>query len=964
MPPKSQSWLLVFLVSLPLVVAITPSSADERPRLPEQLPTDDPYLPTTEFLPPWADPDPIHRLDTVRTTWWGDLPAELTEQIIGESPGQRVIYRDTLTGAEVWLICRSPGDEFEGFYSTLGNFNANGSKLEIDRFLMSVHGANQRVMNRLLSRELDSSSLRDFHWDATDPDVGLCQRFSGAIYRYNVKTGEENLFFDPGKKFPGDCMLLVTDDGKYMFIARQKNNADPFLYLADESGATIRRLELKSISKDPSKDHMGGLHVYRDQDGSYLFSYSLNKSAARTSNPHQQWMATLDGSVYINWAELEGSLHEGYLIGGKRRFLIPAAVDPMTSSLGHAGRSPSGQWTIDSDGVFMTLTNPETREMRYLSCVPSADHFDWSAKVDGFLHRTRRQVGLPIYRVDVPSGVAHRIVATNTSDHLSCFSYSHPSPDGTKCLYRSSMLGNLDMYLAIIRYPAPPRDVSARPESGGVKLTWQKPDPAREIQGYRVYRGDRSGGPYAPISKGLVTAESFVDSGAPARSYYVLTSIEHSGIESRIFSPEVAARWDEGPVSRFIEAETGELGFPMREVFVPPGASAAYAITRAVRDPLWQPSTGKATARWRVELPGDGAYVLWARVRTHPDRKNVGISFAIDGTSLGEHNVNAADWTWLRLSDTTPLQAGAHQLSCSMGGPGCELDKLLLTSDPGNSPKAKGNLPSQPLEAPGSLQVGWDKTGEHVVLRWDHTRGPLLHHFDVYKSSSPDFEPSQGTLLGSPTRNAFLDPNPPGEGDLFYRICAVDTWGNRSGASAAAKIVRTPPAESQRALIDLERTHLRGNLEISNDPKTAGGRCVVLDTPSKNNRIEVPLDVPPGRYLMWVRAKSKGRYQIARLQVEAAGKSEKCLVTGVGDKLFSDFTWSWRLVQSLDSSTVPRRTPKWITVADDHPRLTLRLIDGYVELDQVYLSTNAHDLPAPEAARFKPVDEYRFQRHP
>jgi hypothetical protein len=173
-------------------------------------------------------------------------------------------------------------------------------------------------------------------------------------------------------------------------------------------------------------------------------------------------------------------------------------------------------------------------------------------------------------------------------------------------------------------------------------------------------------------------------------------------------------------------------------------------------------------------------------------------------------------------------------------------------------------------------------------------------------------------------------------------------------------VERTKVKQPSHIRVDLDQTHVRGNLQIAKDPQAVGGQCIVLDTSAKNGSIEIPLTVPPGRYLVWVRAKSRGRYQIARLEVKGAGRGEKCLVTGVGEKLFSDYTWSWRRVQSLSGSTVPRRTPMWITVAGDHPTLSIRYESGYLELDQIYLSTSVHDLPAAEAIHFKPVDEYRF----
>lgn len=937
--------------------ALTPLTA------PEGTPTDDPYLPSTDHLPPGTVPDPIHQLDRVRSTWW-ELPRELAEEYVGHSPGQRVVFRDTLTRTEVWLLRRTPGNDGEGFYSTQRSFNADGSMIEISRSIMGVDGSDIRAMDALVDRQRDRTAVQKFLWDDRDPAVALCKRFSNAIFRYSFRTGQEWLVFKPNERVPGDCMIVLSDRDDFMLIARQKNDRAPFVYLADGKGTIIREIELRTISKDPSEDHMGGLSLYRDQHGKYFIIYSLNKSAAQTSNPHQGWLAALDGAVYIERSKWVGNMHEGYMIGGKRHFLRLAGRDPLAPSLGHSGMSPSGQYLVGRERTsFLCLTDLERRDLRYLAYVPSADHIDWSARVNWFLVRTRRQPGLPIYRVDVPSGIAHRIVATNTSDHLDCFSYSHPSPDGTKCLFRSSMLGNIDMYLAVIRHPAPPQGLELRREADRVRLSWQAPDPGREIKGYRVYRSNQSGGLYEPIVRNLVTGTWYQDPAPQATAYYVVTSVEHSGLESRAFSREVSTDWGKGAVNLFWEAESGELAFPMREVFLPPGASAAYAITRAVRDPLWRLTRKEATAEWRMRIPKQGTYILWARVRTRPGHAAPsGLSFALAGSELAGFTGERPTWAWVRLSGETDLTAGSHTMVCTMTRSGCELDKLLLTTDPEYVPSDKGNLPVAAPRPTAAVEAALDQTGKHVLLHWRHDAGPLFCHYDVYKGTVPGFAPSQRALLGSPVRCAFVDPMPPEAGRVFYRIQAVDTWGNRSTPSAAVGVTIPDRGPTVHVFIDVNMSHVRGSVRAARDPEAANDTCVVLDKAAKNGRIEIPLSLPPGRYLVWGRVKSKGRYQSAQLRLTHGGNALHCSVCGVGRKLFSEFMWSWHRVLCKDRHGVPRWSPLFLEVAQRPCTITIEYLSGYAELDQLFLTSSVHDLPSPEAAWYKPVDDYRFAR--
>lgn len=75
-----------------------------------------------------------------------------------------------------------------------------------------------------------------------------------------------------------------------------------------------------------------------------------------------------------------------------------------------------------------------------------------------------------------------------------------------------------------------------------VTLTWDA-SPSSNLQGYRVYRSQTSGGPYANISGTPVASLQFVDSAvANGQDYfYVVTSVDSNGLES-VPSSEVSAQ--------------------------------------------------------------------------------------------------------------------------------------------------------------------------------------------------------------------------------------------------------------------------------------------------------------------------------------------------------------------------------------------------------------------------------------
>jgi fibronectin type 3 domain-containing protein len=76
-----------------------------------------------------------------------------------------------------------------------------------------------------------------------------------------------------------------------------------------------------------------------------------------------------------------------------------------------------------------------------------------------------------------------------------------------------------------------------------VAITWQ-PSPSTNLQGYKVYRGQTSGGPYTSIAGTLAASvQQFTDSSVLSGQayFYVITSIDLNGLESAP-SPEVSAQ--------------------------------------------------------------------------------------------------------------------------------------------------------------------------------------------------------------------------------------------------------------------------------------------------------------------------------------------------------------------------------------------------------------------------------------
>jgi fibronectin type 3 domain-containing protein len=82
--------------------------------------------------------------------------------------------------------------------------------------------------------------------------------------------------------------------------------------------------------------------------------------------------------------------------------------------------------------------------------------------------------------------------------------------------------------------PTPTPTPTPQPSSHSVDVMWD-PSPSSNLQGYKVYRSQVSGGPYNPISGTLsISTSQFADitvfSGQ--QYFYVVTSIDVNGLES------------------------------------------------------------------------------------------------------------------------------------------------------------------------------------------------------------------------------------------------------------------------------------------------------------------------------------------------------------------------------------------------------------------------------------------------
>jgi fibronectin type 3 domain-containing protein len=84
--------------------------------------------------------------------------------------------------------------------------------------------------------------------------------------------------------------------------------------------------------------------------------------------------------------------------------------------------------------------------------------------------------------------------------------------------------------------------------TGGILLSWS-PSDASDLTGYRVYRAEREGGPFEPLTEEVVDVPSFSDQElAPGKTYfYSVSAVDgakpaNESARSAVVSAEVPER--------------------------------------------------------------------------------------------------------------------------------------------------------------------------------------------------------------------------------------------------------------------------------------------------------------------------------------------------------------------------------------------------------------------------------------
>ncbi len=629
----------------------------------------------------------------------------------GSYGSERIVFKDTATGATLWKMSHNPGYN-RHVYSNMPVWNANGSKLMLRSDRDTRYGY---WLVEADGRRWPFTGKAFWQWSRTNPNVFYWgRRADGEIDEANIATGKDRLLWKlPIKRF---AFMPPSLDGKKLLViensqSRTAERSYVWLLNADGSG-------------EPQKFDLGTVahqtwFLKRDD-----YSFMFNDEKRNTKNKYQdnQWICE---------PAKGGAIH----VFDKRH-------------LTHAGVSPSGKRVAHHRGGIC-LSDVETGKLTH--CMAGrGGHISWECD-DRWLVAT---MGNNIYEIWVDERRARRVCVPNTQLGYSTYAteaHLESSPDGTKVGYASSMMGDCDFYVAVQRLPDPPRNVKL----DGKMLTWDPPERSLETAGYFIYRDG------IPLTREPIQARRFVVPD-PA-GHYTVTAVEHSGLESprkdtaspaapthaagEAQSPYAAALAWRAPSDADLAyfnvyassagapapVQARRVGSPTEPHFIDwglqTGTTYQYVVTAVdragnesrptpvvrVRTPAIQAFRqkvasgqvlGKDPVAVKFSVPRDGDYLLWAELKPEKIARRPAIRFELAGVKGNWRPlwdfvcVGHGDPRPVAFFDTVKrttkanraeprfaLGAGEHELKLALSKGAAEVVSLTVTNDLGYVPK-------------------------------------------------------------------------------------------------------------------------------------------------------------------------------------------------------------------------------------------------------------------------------------
>ncbi len=738
------------------------------------------------------------------------------------SLSERTVYRDSSTGCIVWRMTNDPAVDVDDYYD-IPSWNADGSVMSFlsmrdgvkSRWLMDANGANLRPMPMPEGEPIDVG-----YWSIVDRDrfyYSVVDDEGTHVMALNPFTGEQTVIVGVDRDL-GPMMPPHPTEEYFLFGQRQDpTNRD----LADTPSTIYVVANDGAVAEVALERRWHRLRFTKSDDVRIFFNYDSprtqwtimpdggERAEIPYSGGHPDWLS--DGSELSFYAD--GSIWGVKYDGTARREIV------NLKSGGHGGPCLDGEWFVsDTHGGADEALYPDS--ILYL-------------RTDG-------------------SGIVHQIARPQSSfynhqqrwhpDHHSTHPHPVASPDGTKSIYNSDMIGEFsDVYVAVNRFPDPPRGLVARLDGRSVVLNWKPPERCRELAGYCVYRFDEGADSWKRLSFRPQRGTGWRGPQRKAPAYYVITAVEHSGLESRPSNQVYQLGnelWD-GHAELVFEVEDGTIEEPMSASIDMLGASDGYYVAA----PSGEAGGSVALA---IDLPKSGSFNIWARVK---GEGSLAISRA--DQQLGSVDCTGKEWSWVSLGEAVELMSGENVLALSSSQGGECLDKVFLTDALERVPDGLMALDAETPDTPEGVKV--EPVGPNALhLSWEAVKINDVDHYDVYCGTSAEIVPGVDTLVGSPAEAEFVDWGlKPGQ-SYWYRVALVDRSGNVSEPTEAIEGV-VPSLEPARIALEARRAK-RKDMDLEDSPD-GGARVLHLsqavEEASATWRFRVHED---GQYAIWGRA--------------------------------------------------------------------------------------------------------------
>ena len=728
---------------------------------------------------------------------------------------ERLIYRDSVTGTPVWRLTNYPCIDGKYYMNRL-HWNADGSVLRFssvrtgrgEQWFMDADGTDLRTWTMGIPGCDEAINARSFCWDEKHADRFYVMKADGArrtVLRVNRQTGEqtEAVSIEMAK---GSREFKVHPDGKhFLFCEPQGSNtsddAVTRMYVAGPEGL-MHTFTLKHNVQD--KTNFTGRP-----------DLSLYVVCTRPREKRGGWLMGPDGSNRI-------------------RFLPRAGHDDWTGS---------GSWLVGYHENQIFALRHDGAERRTLVHVRTGGHLGCALDDRSVLSDVGHNGpwSNALLFMDILTCSAHRVCMASSSFtghgrqhiyHPNIHSnHPHPSlsPDGTKGLFQSDYMSTYsNVYMVVTHLPDPPQGTRI----DGRRLCWRPGQRHRETKGYFVYRADQSGGPYRRVTADPVADTQWAVEGGDG--FYVVTAVEHSGLESLPSSEVCTAREWPGRVRWLIEAEQCELGPNTRPRLGDGSAVGMYAV--GLRDDATEGSLMMETS-----VPRAGAYRLLARIRGE------GSIGAGDGAAASATGRDAGTWRWREIGRLR-LEPGERKVEVHLKG-AVHVDQLLLTDEARHVPDAGVVLDAQAPEAPVGLRATVLDPFT-IRLNWRPSQSADVSHYNVYCGSGPAYAPSQARRIGSPAEPVFVDWGLRPATACYYKVVAVDRAGNESVPAQLLATTGDTPIVTQ--IVEGESGDVSDGVDVIDHRAAENGRAVRFPLAGEPGALTVAFDVPrDGEYAIW-----------------------------------------------------------------------------------------------------------------